>query len=102
MRLRQHSSERRNERGIALIVVLIAIFVLSMLAWNFAAMMKTEMMLARNSNNEAELEWIGRSGVEYVKWVLAATCAQFDPLTQVGAGGKSALGAPNPPLSLVQ
>jgi general secretion pathway protein K len=102
MRIPRHNTRRANERGIALIVAMIAIFVLSMIAWNFAANMKTEMMLARNANNEAELEWMGRSGVEYAKWVLAANCAQFDSLNQVWAGGTSDLCATNPPLSLVQ
>lgn len=86
-------------------IVLIAIFVLSMLAWDFAGYMKTEMTLARNSNNEAELEWIGRSGVEYAKWILAANCAQFDWEHQVWHEGPMApcdMCATNPPLSEVQ
>lgn len=102
MRIIRNNRRRADQSGIALIIVMIAIFVLSMIAWNFAASMKTEMMLARNANNEAELEWIGRSGVEYAKWVLAANCAPFDSLNQVWAGGDSDLCATNPPLSLVQ
>ena len=42
-----------------------------MLAAGFAYSMKVETKLARNANSEAELEWLGRSGVEYARWVLA-------------------------------
>jgi general secretion pathway protein K len=81
----------RSEEGIALIVVMIAIFVLSMLAWQFAGRMKVETTLARNANNEAELEWIGRSGVEYCRWILGqdGQCAPYDGPNQIWAGGTS-------------
>src|ERR1035437_581196 len=62
---------RRSERGIALIIVMISIVVLTILAAGFAYSMKVETKLARNANSEAELEWLGRSGVEYARWVLA-------------------------------
>jgi general secretion pathway protein K len=89
MRVSRQNSRRFEESGIALIVVMIAVLVLSLLAWKFAAYMKTEMTLARNANNEAELEWIGRSGIEYAKWVLSANCEPFDSSNQRWAGGFS-------------
>jgi general secretion pathway protein K len=53
--------------------------------------MKVETTLAIHSNNEAELEWLGRSGVEYARWILSTqrSCPaeQYDALTQVWAGG---------------
>jgi type II secretory pathway component PulK len=85
----RHSPPVTRESGIALIVVMIAILVLSLLAWKFAQFMKVELTLARNANSEAELEWIGRSGVEYSKWVLAGNCEPFDSLNQRWAGGSS-------------
>src|SRR5215472_8822434 len=53
-----------GERAIALIIVMICIFVLTILAGGFAYSMKVETRLARNANSEVELEWLGRSGVE--------------------------------------
>ena len=89
MRVSRQNRKHFEESGIALIVVMIAVLVLSLLAWKFAAYMKTEMTLARNANNEAELEWIGRSGVEYAKWVLSANCEPFDSMNQRWAGGSN-------------
>src|SRR5947207_12462727 len=70
---------------------MIAIFVLTMMAGLLAYSMKVETTLAIHANNEAELEWLGRSGVEYARWILAAqrSCPAepYDALTQVWAGG---------------
>jgi general secretion pathway protein K len=80
---RQHS-----ERGVALIVVMVAVFVLTMLAGALAYSMKVETKLALNANNQADLEWIGRSGVEYARWVLGETMkCPYDSLNQKWAGG---------------
>src|SRR5690349_6834851 len=62
---------RPSQGGIALIIVMISIFVLAIMAMGFAVSMRTETALAANANNEAELEWLGRSGVEYCRWILA-------------------------------
>jgi len=59
------------QSGIALVIVMIAVLVLGVLAGGFAWSMKVETTLARNANSEEELQWLGRSGVEYAKWVLA-------------------------------
>lgn len=77
-----------SQRGIALMVVLIAVFVLSMLAGAFAYSMKVEAKLATNSNNQADLEWLGRSGVEFARWLLAQEMScPYDSLNQKWAGG---------------
>jgi general secretion pathway protein K len=62
---------RRNESGIALIIVMIAITVLGILAAGFAYSMKVETKLAQNANSETELIWLGRSGVELARWYYA-------------------------------
>lgn len=80
----------KSSRGIALMVVLIAIFVLSMLAGGFAYSMKVETKLAANSNHQADLEWLGRSGVEYARWILAQEKCPYDSLNQIWAGGPGA------------
>ncbi|HLX69826.1 MAG TPA: general secretion pathway protein GspK, partial [Verrucomicrobiae bacterium] len=80
----------KSSRGIALMVVLIAIFALSMLAGAFAYSMKVETKLAVNSNHQADLEWLGRSGVEYARWILAQEKCPNDSLNQIWAGGPGA------------
>src|SRR5437588_3872717 len=83
-----------------------SIVVLAILAGCFAYSMKVETKLARNANNENELEWLGRSGVEYARWILAQqmTIPQepYDALNQVWAGGQGGLGTSNSPLADVQ
>src|SRR5438309_1740315 len=79
-------------RGIALIIVMMVIVVLGALAAGFAYSMKVETKLARNVGSESELEWLGRSGVELARYVLAQQLnipgeAGFDALNQKWAGG---------------
>jgi general secretion pathway protein K len=87
---------------------MISIFVLSMLAGGFAYSMKVETKLARNANSEAELEWLGRSGVEYARWVLANSllnpdpAQQHDSLDQPWSTGSGWLGPTNAPIAEVQ
>ena len=89
-----------SKHGVALIVVMIAVFVLSVLAGAFAYSMKVETKLAMNSNNQADLEWIGRSGVEYARWVLAQTMrCPYDSLNQKWAGGPGGACDTNGPLA---
>ncbi len=84
---------------------MISIFVLSMLAAGFAYTMKVETRLARNASNEAELEWLGRSGVEYARWILVQQLSipnePYDALNQVWAGGPGGVGTSNSPLASV-
>jgi general secretion pathway protein K len=85
---------------------MISIFVLTMLAAGFAYSMKVETKLAINGNNQTELEWLGRSGVEYARWVLAQQLLipqePYDALNQVWAGGQGGIGTSNSPLVNVQ
>jgi general secretion pathway protein K len=95
---------RSNPRsGIALIIVMISIFVLTMLAGGFAYSMKVETRLARNANSESELEWLGRSAVECARWELAQQMGiaqePYDALNQVWAGGPGGIGTSNSPLA---
>jgi general secretion pathway protein K len=89
--------------GVALIIVMICITVLSILAAGFAYSMKVETKLAMNANSESELNSLGRSGVEMARWVLAqqATIAQepFDALNQTWAGGPGSMLTSNNPLA---
>lgn len=89
MKLRKPSS---SNDGIALIIVMVMIVVFAILAGGLAYTMKVETKLARNSNWDTELEWLGRSGIEYAKWLLTpcgGPAAQFDGLNQKWAGSIS-------------
>ena len=109
MRMRtcnRSGSPRKDREGIALVIVMISIFVLTMLAGGFAYSMKVEMRLARNANSEAQLEWMGRSAVEKARWILSEQLkiAQepYDGLDQVWAGGSGGIGTSNSALANVQ
>lgn len=92
--------------GIALIIVMISVTVLAVLAAGFAYSMKVESKLARNSNNETELAWLGRSGVEYARWILAEqmkiNMEPYDAPNQIWAGGQGGIGTTNSPLLYVE
>lgn len=95
---------RSSEKGIALVIVMLVILVLAMLAGAFAYSMKVEVTLARNANYESELEWLGRSGVELAKFVLAQQTAipnegNYSALNQKWAGGTGGAGASNSALA---
>ena len=86
-----------------MIVVMVAIFVLSVLAGAFAYAMKVETKLAMNASHETDLQWLGRSGVEYARWILAqqllVTQEPYDSLNQKWAGGPGGMTSSNSPLA---
>lgn len=92
-----------HQAGIALVIVMISIFVLTMLAGGFASSMKVETKLARNANSESQLEWLGRSAIECARWELAQQLMipqePYDALNQVWAGGMGGAGTSNSPLA---
>ena len=97
---------KQARQGIALIIVMISIFVLTMLAGGFAYSMKVETKLARNANSEAEIEWLGRSALEKARYILAEQLkiAQepYDGLDQVWAGGPGGIGTSNSSLASIE
>ena len=66
---------RPQSDGIALLIVMCAIFVLSILAAGLAFSMKVESTLAQSADTNQRLVWLGRSGVELARWVLAQEAA---------------------------
>ncbi|HTD65084.1 MAG TPA: type II secretion system protein GspK [Candidatus Limnocylindria bacterium] len=78
-----------GNRGIALIMVMMIVIVFAILAGGLAYSMKVETKLARNSSWDTELEWLGRSGIEFAKYVLSQSSkgGQYDALNQIWAGG---------------
>jgi len=97
---------RQSRCGIALIIVMIAITVLSILAAGFAYSMKVETKLAQNSNSETDLIWLGRAGVELARYVLAQQMAvgtePYDALNQKWAGGPGGFATSNSVLASIQ
>jgi len=93
-------------RGIALVIVMMVIVVLGVLAADFALSMKVETKLAKNVDSESDLEWLGRSGVEYARWILAQqlNCPNepYDSLSQAWAGGPGGPCSTNGPLADVE
>jgi len=89
----------QSSRGVALIVVMIAIAVFTALAGALAFSMKVETRLAMNADNEQQLLWLGRSGVEYARWILAQEASlagqPYDSLNQIWAGGPGAMSETN-------
>lgn len=79
----------RRPRGIALMVVMIAIFVMAVLAGAFAFSMKVETKLAMNAAHRSTDLWEGGiSGIETAKWILAQQMrCPYVSLNQKWAGG---------------
>jgi general secretion pathway protein K len=78
----------RKNSGVAVIFVLIAITVMSIMAGLFAYSMKVETRLAANANNDEQLLWIGRAGIERARWILALEGqVPFTDKNQIWAGG---------------
>lgn len=91
-----------NSGGMALIMAMIAIFVLSALAVGFALSMKVEARLAQNADSEQQMLWLGRSGVELARYVLANHPPEpFDSLNQRWAGGSGSMAESNSVLSSI-
>lgn len=85
----------------ALIMVMIAVAVFSSLAAVLLASMKVETELARHADNEQQLLWLGRSGVEYARWILSQHPVNepYDSLNQIWAGGPGGSGETNSALT---
>lgn len=84
----EHASSR-DSRGIALIIVMLVILVLAVLAGGFAYSVKVETTLARNASHDYDYEWLGRSGVELARYVVAQQIPNenYHALNQKWAGG---------------
>ena len=71
---------------------MLTIIVLSAIVGSMAISMSTEMRLARNTTYDAQMEWMGRSGIELARYALANKCPEqrnIDALNQFWAGGTS-------------
>lgn len=98
-------STGKENHGIAVIIALIAITVLSILAAGFALSMKVETTLAANANSDEQMLWLGRAGMEYARWILAQEAAipgqPYDSLNQKWAGGEGDISESNSVLASI-
>lgn len=69
--MRALRSNGRRSSGVALIIVMLVVLAMGLTAGAFAYAMKVEARLAQNTTSGGELTWLGLSGVELAKWVLA-------------------------------
>lgn len=96
--------QQRGERGIALVLVMIVVISLSLLAGGFVMSMKIETKLARNAQADPELDWLGRSGVNLARYVVAQSMLDpsqpYDALNQFWAGGTGGTNNLPPDISL--
>lgn len=84
--------KKPHQQAIALVMVMLAILALGVLAASFAFSMKVELRLAGNLAKEPDMGWLGRSGLELARFVLAEKARipeerGFDALSQMWAGG---------------
>src|SRR5271154_542827 len=90
---------KKKSTGIALIIVMIAVAVFSALVAALVFFLKVETRLAQKSDNEQQLLWLGRSGVEYARWILSQQASiagqPYDSLNQIWAGGPGGPGETN-------
>jgi general secretion pathway protein K len=91
---------QQKKQGFAVFVVMAAVTVLTLMAGLFAYSMKVETRLAYNSNNDEQLLWLGRAGMERARWILALEGQQpFSSKNQIWAGGPGAGPETNGPLA---
>lgn len=86
------SQPRGSQAGIAMILVLGAVIVLTAIVAGFSYSMKVEARLAQNYQSDAEMQWMARSGVELARYILAQEMLapggrNYDALNQKWAGG---------------
>jgi type II secretory pathway component PulK len=96
--LKTRIDNRNSRRGIALMIVMLVVFVLTGMVAAFALKMKVELQLAKNDNNETQLEWEARGAVEWAKFAITHKCPNMqniDTLNDPWAGG---IGCPDDPV----
>lgn len=81
-----------REQGLALVVVMVLVLSMAVIAGAFAYAMKIETRLSVRTQSSGELEWLGRSGVEFARWTLDQQrrilgAGRIHALNQFWAGG---------------
>jgi len=89
---RRPGVDREDQQGVALVVVMVLVLSMAVIAGAFAYAMKIETRLSVRTQSNGELEWLGRSGVEFARWALDQQrripgAGRFHALNQFWAGG---------------
>ncbi len=92
MQFDHQTTTSKPRSGVALIIVMLVVLAMGVTAGAFAYAMKVEARLAQNTSSGGELTWLGLSGVELAKWVLAQQAtipgeAAYHSLNQFWASG---------------
>lgn len=94
---------KASTQSFALVIALLAIFVLTANAAVLWYSMQVDMTLAVRSQSTPQLLWLGRSGMELGRWILAAEAnvpgEPYDSLDEFWAGGPGGPGETNSPLA---
>ncbi|HUA65460.1 MAG TPA: general secretion pathway protein GspK [Alphaproteobacteria bacterium] len=94
---------KTQTRSFALIIALLAVFVLTANAAVLWYSMQVDMKLASKSQNNPQLLWLGRSGMELAKWILSVEAnvpgKPYDSLEDYWAGGSGGPNETNSPLA---
>ena len=94
---------KARTHSFALIVALLAVFVLTANAALLWYSMQVDMRLAAKSTNAPQLLWLGRSGMDLAAWVLAQEASipnePYDSLNEFWAGGPGGIMESNSPLA---
>jgi general secretion pathway protein K len=92
-----------STQSFALIISLLAVFMLTANAALLWYSMQVDIKLAVKSQNEPNLLWLGRSGMELARWILAEEAnvpgEPYDSLDEFWAGGPGGPGETNSPLA---
>src|ERR1700761_6180370 len=101
MKLNIHPKAQTH--SFALIVALLAIFVLTANAALLWYSMQVDMKLAGKSQNAPQLLWLGRSGMDLAAWILGQEATipnePYDSLNEFWAGGSGGIMESNSPLA---
>lgn len=93
---------KSRTHSFALIVALLAVFVLTANAALLWYSMQVDMRLAAKSQNAPNLLWLGRSGMDLAAWILAQEASvpnePYDSLNEFWAGGPGGIMESNSPL----
>lgn len=79
-------------------IVMIVLFVLTAMVVAFAAKMKVEIKLARNDNNESQLEWEARGALEWAKYAITHKCPNMQGVDTLNEAWSDGISCENDPV----
>jgi general secretion pathway protein K len=101
--MKLNAQPKATTQSFALIIALLAIFVLTANAALLWYSMRVDIKLAVKSQGTPQLLWLGRSGMELAAWILAQEAnipnEPYDSLDEYWAGGPGGPGETNSPLA---